>query len=54
MGSVNLTWSLNLTTLDDGKHSLKLEINDTDGNQAYDHLVPFGWAVKANLVGKTH
>ena len=38
---VNLTWSLNLTTLDDGKHSLKLEINDTDGNQAYDHLVPF-------------
>ena len=37
----NMTWSLDLTTLEEGKHTLKLEINDTDGNQAYDHLVPF-------------
>ena len=36
-----MTWSLNITTLEEGKHTLKLEINDTDGNQAYDHLVPF-------------
>ena len=39
--STNMTWTLNVTTLDEGKHTLKLEINDTDGNQAYDHLVPF-------------
>ena len=39
--STNMTWTLNLTTLDEGKHTLKLEINDTEGNQAYDHLVPF-------------
>ncbi len=36
-----MTWTLDLSTLDDGKHTLRLEINDTDGNQAYDHLAPF-------------
>jgi len=36
-----MTWTLDTSTLADGKHTLKLEINDLDGNQAYDHLVPF-------------
>ena len=39
--TTNMTWSLDLSQLEEGKHTLKLEINDTDGNQAYDHLVPF-------------
>ena len=39
--STAMTWTLDTTTLADGKHTLKLEINDSDGNQAYDHLVPF-------------
>ena len=39
--STAMTWTLDITTLADGKHTLKLEINDSDGNQAYDHLVPF-------------
>ena len=38
---VTMTWTLNTTTLSDGKHTLKLEIDDLNGNQAYDHLVPF-------------
>jgi len=36
-----MTWTLNLDGLSDGKHTLDLEINDTNGNVAYDHLVPF-------------
>ena len=39
--STAMTWTLDITTLADGKHTLKLDINDSDGNQAYDHLVPF-------------
>ena len=39
--SATMAWTLDTTTLSDGKHTLKLEIADTDGNQAYDHLVPF-------------
>jgi len=39
--STALTWTLDTTTLADGKHTLKLEIYDLNGNQAYDHLVPF-------------
>ena len=39
--STALTWTLDTTTLADGKHTLKLDINDLNGNQAYDHLVPF-------------
>ena len=39
--STAMTWTLDTTTLADGKHTLKLEINDLNGNQAYDHLVPF-------------
>ncbi len=41
--STNMTWSLDISQHEEGKHTLRLEINDTDGNQAYDHLVPF-WA----------
>ena len=39
--SSNMTWSLDVSQLEEGKHTLRLEINDTNGNQAYDHLVPF-------------
>ena len=39
--STNMTWSLDISQHEEGKHTLRLEINDTDGNQAYDHLVPF-------------
>lgn len=39
--STTMTWTLDTTILEDGKHTLKLEINDLNGNQAYDHLVPF-------------
>ena len=36
-----MTWTLDLDGLSDGKHTLNLEINDANGNVAYDHLVPF-------------
>ena len=39
--SSNMTWSIDLSLLQEGKHTLHLEINDTEGNPAYDHLVPF-------------
>ena len=39
--SNDLTWTLDLSTFTDGKHTIRLEINDMDGNSAYDHLVPF-------------
>ena len=37
----SMTWTLDLADLSDGKHTLDLTINDTNGNVAYDHLVPF-------------
>ena len=37
----SMTWTLDLDGLSDGKHTLNLEINDVNGNVAYDHLVPF-------------
>ena len=37
----SMTWTLDLAGLSDGKHTLDLAINDTNGNVAYDHLVPF-------------
>ena len=49
-----MTWTLDTSTLADGKHTLKLEINDLDGNQAYDHWYHFGLVSKVNLLGKTH
>ena len=36
-----MTWTLDLVGLSDGKHTLDLAITDTNGNVAYDHLVPF-------------
>ena len=39
--SLTSTWNLSLEGLADGKHSLKIEGVDTDGNVAYDLLVPF-------------
>mgnify|MGYP000523596161 CR=1 FL=1 len=37
----SMTWTLDLDDFADGKHTLNLEIDDSDGNSAYDHLVPF-------------
>ena len=37
----SMTWTLDLAGLSDGKHTLDLAISDTNGNVAYDHLVPF-------------
>ena len=37
----SMTWTLDLAGLSDGKHTLDLAITDTNGNVAYDHLVPF-------------
>jgi glycosidase len=37
----SMTWTLDIAGLSDGKHTLDLAINDTNGNVAYDHLVPF-------------
>ena len=34
-------WTLDISNFEDGKHTLRLEINDTNGNIAYDELVPF-------------
>ena len=36
-----MTWTLDTSTFSEGKHTIKLELSDTNGNQAYDHLVPF-------------
>ncbi|MFL2950788.1 MAG: alpha-amylase family glycosyl hydrolase [Candidatus Thalassarchaeaceae archaeon] len=35
------TWTYDLTGLDDGKHTFKIEGFDVDGNPAYDLLIPF-------------
>ena len=37
----SMTWTLDLAGLTDGKHTLDLAITDTNGNVAYDYLVPF-------------
>ena len=37
----SMTWTLDLVGLSDGKHTFDLAITDTNGNVAYDHLVPF-------------
>ena len=39
--SDSLQWTLDISNFEDGKHTLHLEINDTNGNIAYDELVPF-------------
>ena len=35
------TWTYDLSGLDDGKHTFKIEGFDVDGNPAYDLLIPF-------------
>ncbi|MAF93049.1 hypothetical protein CMO85_00110 [Candidatus Woesearchaeota archaeon] len=44
------TWTLDLTQLDDGKHSLLIEGVDVEGNLAYDLLVPFWRGPHASFV----
>ena len=36
-----MQWSLDISNFEDGKHTLHIEIDDTNGNAAYDELVPF-------------
>ena len=48
--SLTSTWNLSLEGLADGKHSLKIEGVDTDGNMAYDLLVPFWRGPHASFV----
>ena len=44
------TWTLDLTGLDDGKHSLLIEGSDVEGHVAYDLLVPFWRGPHASFV----
>ena len=39
--SDTMQWTLDISNFENGKHTLHLEINDTNGNIAYDELVPF-------------
>ena len=48
--SLTSTWNLSLDGLSDGKHSLKIEGADVDGNAAYDLLVPFWRGPHASFV----
>jgi len=36
-----MQWSLDISNFEEGKHTLHIEIDDTNGNTAYDELVPF-------------
>ena len=44
------TWTLPLSDLEDGKHTLKVEGFDTEGHPAYDLLVPFWTGPHAEFV----
>jgi len=44
------TWTLPLSSLEDGKHTLKIEGFDTEGHPAYDLLVPFWTGPHADFV----
>ena len=44
------TWTLPLSSLEDGKHTMKIEGFDTDGHPAYDLLVPFWTGPHAEFV----
>ena len=44
------TWALDLTQLEDGKHSLLIDGFDVEGNPAYDLLVPFWRGPHASFV----
>jgi glycosidase len=37
----NMQWTLDLSSFTEGKHTLHLEVNDTDSNPAYDEIIPF-------------
>ena len=44
------TWTLPLSSLEDGKHTLKIEGFDTEGHPSYDLLVPFWTGPHADFV----
>ena len=44
-----MQWSLDLSSFSDGKHTLHLEVNDTDSNPAYDEIVPFWIGEQSNF-----
>ena len=44
-----MQWTLDLSTFNDGKHTLHLEVNDTNSNPAYDELIPFWRGPQANF-----
>ena len=48
--AASLTWTLDLTGLSDGKHSLLIEGQDVEGHVAYDLLVPFWRGPHASFV----
>ena len=48
--AVSSTWVLDLTQLEDGKHSLLIDGFDVEGNPAYDLLVPFWRGPHASFV----
>ena len=48
--AVSSTWALDLTQLEDGKHSLLIDGFDVEGNPAYDLLVPFWRGPHASFV----
>ncbi|GIQ96934.1 MAG: hypothetical protein CM15mP2_4210 [Methanobacteriota archaeon] len=51
--SNTMTWTLDTTTLAHGKHTLKLELSDTDGNLSIRPLSPFFGSVhRAIFPGK--
>ena len=44
------SWTLALDGFEDGKHTLKVEVDDTEGHPAYDVLVPFWRGPHASFV----
>ena len=44
------SWTLSLDGFEDGKHTLKVEVDDTEGHPAYDVLVPFWRGPHASFV----
>ena len=44
-----MQWSLDISNFEEGKHTLHIEIDDTNGNTAYDELVPFWRGEQANF-----
>ena len=44
-----MQWSLDISNFEEGKHTLHIEIDDTNGNTAYDELVPFWLGEQADF-----